>query len=228
MNTDFESFPKMARFSREVVITEKIDGTNAQILIVPTKDFSCDYDPSNPPVVAGDLMDPAAVNIYAGSRTRWLQPGKVTDNYGFAQWVAENAEDLKKLGPGRHFGEWWGAGIQRRYGQAGKHFSLFNASRWHQNGYLGVSEEVDGVWRLGPVSCGVVPTLYRGEFTGSCVYSACDLLRSVGSVAAPGFRDPEGIIVYHTAGKVGFKKTLKNDSVSKSSVTTNQLIPDSL
>lgn len=31
---DFEGFPKMARLSREVVITEKIDGTNAQVLIV--------------------------------------------------------------------------------------------------------------------------------------------------------------------------------------------------
>jgi len=216
MNTDFESFPKMARFSREVIITEKIDGTNAQILIVPAKD--CPYDASNPPVVAGDLMDPAAVNIYAGSRTRWLQPGKVTDNYHFAEWVSENAEDLKKLGPGRHFGEWWGAGIQRRYAQTGKHFSLFNAGRWHPSVIGAVYEVVEGAWRDGPNCCGVVPTIYKGEFTGSCVYSACDFLRSVGSVAAPGFMDPEGIIVYHTAGKVGFKKTLKNDEKAKSEI----------
>jgi hypothetical protein len=31
----FESFPRMARLSRECVISEKIDGTNAQIAIVP-------------------------------------------------------------------------------------------------------------------------------------------------------------------------------------------------
>lgn len=33
--TPFQEFPKMARLSRECVITEKIDGTNAQILVTP-------------------------------------------------------------------------------------------------------------------------------------------------------------------------------------------------
>lgn len=33
MTHDFIEFPKMARLSREVVVTEKIDGTNAQIFI---------------------------------------------------------------------------------------------------------------------------------------------------------------------------------------------------
>ncbi|MES2133853.1 MAG: RNA ligase family protein [Bacteroidota bacterium] len=32
-NLDFLEFPKMPRLSREVIITEKIDGTNAQLLI---------------------------------------------------------------------------------------------------------------------------------------------------------------------------------------------------
>ena len=31
--TEFQPFPKIPRLSREIVITEKIDGTNAQILI---------------------------------------------------------------------------------------------------------------------------------------------------------------------------------------------------
>ena len=34
------------------------------------------------------------------------------------------------LVPGRHFGEWWGSGIQRGYGLDEKTFSLFNAYRW--------------------------------------------------------------------------------------------------
>ena len=32
-NLEFREFPKIARLSREVIISEKIDGTNAQILI---------------------------------------------------------------------------------------------------------------------------------------------------------------------------------------------------
>lgn len=32
-NLEFQEFPKMARLSRDIIITEKIDGTNAQLLI---------------------------------------------------------------------------------------------------------------------------------------------------------------------------------------------------
>jgi hypothetical protein len=35
-------------------------------------------------------------------------------------------------------------------------------------------------------------------------------------MAAEGFMDPEGIVVYHTAGNVGFKKTIENDDQPKS------------
>lgn len=83
---EFQGFPKMARLSREVIISEKLDGTNAQILI--TED--------------GEML--------VGSQTRWITPED--DNYGFARWAEENrAELLCKLGHGRHFGEWWGQGI---------------------------------------------------------------------------------------------------------------------
>lgn len=218
-STGFQVFPKMGRMFRDMVITEKLDGTNAQILIVPSKD--CPYDPCNPPVHCEDQMDPKAVNLYAGSRSRWLQPGKSTDNYGFAQWVKDNAEELKKLGLGRHFGEWWGAGIQRRYGKTEKIFSLFNSGRWHPNAFGGVSEEIDGVWKPGPKCCRVVPVLYRGEFSTQKVLEVCYDLRLKGSLAAPGFMDAEGIITYHEASKTSFKTTLKDDEKAKSAVTTN-------
>ena len=39
-NLEFLEFPKMARLSREIIITEKIDGTNAQILITEDGDLS--------------------------------------------------------------------------------------------------------------------------------------------------------------------------------------------
>src|SRR5687767_3287692 len=104
INLEFLEFPKMARLSREVIISEKIDGTNAQILITEDGGF------------------------YTGSRNRWVTPEQ--DNFGFSKWAHENKELLMKLGVGRHFGEWWGAGIQRTYGLKEKRFSLFNSSRW--------------------------------------------------------------------------------------------------
>ena len=174
MTYEFEAFPKMPRLSREIIITEKIDGTNAQVFIADDG------------------------TILAGSRTRWITPAD--DNYGFAAWVEKNADELRNLGPGRHFGELWGAGIQRKYGQDRKRFSLFNVSRW--------SEER-------PSCCDVVPTLYRGDFTTEAVDDTIAVLRDTGSMAAPGFMQPEGVIVFHLAGNVRFKKTLEKDEVPK-------------
>lgn len=190
--TEFTPFPKMARLSREVVITEKLDGTNASIFITPgyrgAETIHAWFDEAT----ATDMV------MYAGSRTRWITPGN--DNYGFAAWVAENAETLQQLGEGHHFGEWWGAGIQRRYGKTDKTFSLFNVGRW-------------GVDR--PACCDVVPTLYIGVFTTGAVEEALAQLETQGSAAAPGFMDPEGVVVYHTAARVGFKKTIKKDEQPK-------------
>lgn len=174
---DFVEFPKIARLSREVVVTEKIDGTNAQICI-------------------GDDG-----SIAAGSRNRWITPE--ADNFGFAAWVSEHADELRKLGPGRHFGEWWGHGIQRRYGLAEKRFSLFNVSRW--------SDDAER-----PSCCHAVPVLYRGLFDTAAVDQCLQSLIFKGSVAAPGFMKPEGIIVFHLAGNVGFKKTIEKDEEPKS------------
>lgn len=173
---EFLEFPKMARLSREIIVTEKIDGTNAQIWI--SDDGS---------------------EIRAGSRSRWISPGD--DNFGFAIWVEDNRDDLLKLGPGRHFGEWWGAGIQRRYGLSEKRFSLFNVARW-------------GAER--PACCHVVPVLYRGLFDQDAIEAALDDLRLNGSRAAPGFMKPEGVVVFHVAGNVGFKRTIEKDDQPKS------------
>lgn len=171
---DFIAFPKMPRLTREIIVTEKLDGTNAQILVGEDG------------------------TVLAGSRTRWITPD--ADNYGFARWVQDHADDLRQLGVGRHFGEWWGAGIQRRYGLTEKRFSLFNTARWS-------SER--------PACCHVVPVLYQGPFDTACVEDAIADLRMGGSVAAPGFMDPEGVVVFHIAGNVGFKKTLHKDEMPK-------------
>src|SRR5690606_23517611 len=99
-------------------------------------------------------VDPAfdLGGIYAGSRNRWLTPDK--DNFGFARWVAERAEALiPVLGPGLHYGEWWGKGIQRGYGVENKRFSLFNTARW-------ADQHQRPDW---PEDVYVVPILGRGD-----------------------------------------------------------------
>jgi hypothetical protein len=172
---EFTAYPKMARLSRECVITEKIDGTNA-----------CVY-------VAEDG------SVIAGKRTSWITPER--DNFGFAAWVRDHADDLRELGPGRHFGEWWGSGIQRRYGLSEKRFSLFRVDKWSESR---------------PACCHVVPVLYRGIFTTEAVNETLAGLARNGSSAAPGFMKPEGIVVFHTAAGIGFKKTIEGDEVPKS------------
>jgi hypothetical protein len=169
----FESFPKIARLFRDCIVTEKIDGTNAQILVTPDE-------------------------VKAGSRNRWITPE--ADNFGFARWVQANADMLRGvLGEGRHFGEWWGPGIQRGYGLAEKRFSLFNVSKWR---------DVQP-----PLYC--VPVLYESDFSTTRIEGVKDMLRSHGSFASPGFMRPEGIVVFHTASGQLFKSTLEDDEKPK-------------
>jgi len=181
----FEEYPKTPRLMRDIIVTEKIDGTNAQVFISESG------------------------AILAGSRSRWITPKE--DNYGFAKWVESNREELLRLGPGRHFGEWWGAGVQRRYDQPRKRFSLFNVARWSE--YFAGAERNEFASR--PSCCDVVPVLYSGPFSESGIALSLDTLRRGGSVAAPGFMRPEGIIVFHTAAQKPFKILLENDDKAK-------------
>lgn len=200
---EFEAFPKIPRMSRDIVITEKLDGTNASIFIgqgVGPLGALAQKD--------GVWMAKDDLWMVAGSRTRWICPSD--DNYGFAVWARDNADELFGLGVGHHFGEWWGRGIQRNYSQPERHFSLFNTGRWARLG----CEPLDGQ-TIAPLCCSVVPTLYRGLFGQAPIEKAVTELRIYGSRAAPGFMDPEGIVVYHTAAGQMFKKTLKGDGQPK-------------
>jgi len=174
---EFTAFQKLPRLSREVIITEKIDGTNASVCITEDGQF------------------------LVGSRTRWITPEN--DNHGFAAWAYSNKEELMKLGVGHHFGEWWGTGIQRRYGIADKRFSLFNTARWSDP-------------ETRPACCDVVPVLAAGVFSSPMIEAQILRLQADGSVAAPGFMNPEGIVIYHTAAGISFKKTIDKDEIPKS------------
>src|SRR5690242_770744 len=60
----FQAWPKIPRLFRRFIITEKIDGTNAAVVV--TED--------------GEVL--------AQSRTRFITPD--SDNFGFAAWVKEH------------------------------------------------------------------------------------------------------------------------------------------
>ena len=192
---EFTPFQKIPRFYRDIIVTEKIDGTNAQILI-------------------GEDM-----SITAGSRNRYITPAD--DNYGFADWVQANRDDLLKLGPGRHFGEWWGNGIGRGYGLKERPFSLFNTVRWCMHDAVPQQIKTNDprivtMQDVLPECCHLVPVLYSGVMSDIFIDYSLDLPEIEGSVAAPGYMNPEGVVIFHTAANRCFKATLKNDDLPKS------------
>lgn len=203
MSDGFRAFQKIGRLNRDIIVTEKLDGTNAQVAIIPYHERE-DYPGILPVGMAKTIeIDGQPYLIAAGSRNRWIKPGD--DNYAFAAWVWDNTQELAKLGPGHHFGEWWGKGIQRGYGLKEKRWSLFNVSRWGDDA-------------VRPACCHVVPTLFAGQFSSSSVNTSVLFLHVTGSKAAPGFMKPEGVIVYHTSNGALFKVTCENDDTPKSRV----------
>jgi hypothetical protein len=209
MNEEFEfqKWGSISRLFRPIVITEKIDGTNAQVNIIHEELVKDELDGVGR--MSGEASrfteesfvwghgELGTFGIFAGSRKRYVN--KQNDNYGFAAWVWDNADELTKLGPGRHYGEWWGPKIQRNYGLKERRFSLFNVMRY----VLDPS--------LVPRCCHVVPLMYVGEFSDNQPLAALSRLRIGGSLAAPGFMNPEGVVVFHTHSKTLFKVTLEGD-----------------
>jgi len=108
---EFEPWPKIPRaILGDVVVTEKIDGTNACVIV----------------------QDGVIVGIQ--SRKRMLNVGKENDNYGFASYVVQNMDKFLELGEGKHFGEWAGLGIQKNpHNLDAKYFFLFNTRRWGEH-----------------------------------------------------------------------------------------------
>jgi len=190
---EFKKFPKITRFSRPIIITEKIDGTNGQIYID-------DHG-----------------NIFAGSRNRWLTIEE--DNHGFCAWVMKHREELiEGLGPGRHYGEWWGQGINRGYGLTEKRFSLFNVQRWipPEAVYIDYPCVEGPAVQWAPAYCSVVPILEVCEdFETDIILATLALLEHEGSRAAPGFMRPEGIVICHVPSGHLYKKTIEHDDEGK-------------
>lgn len=178
---EFESFRSIEILESPVVITEKIDGTNAQIVI--GEDGS----------------------IRAGSRNRWITPED--DNYGFAKWVEDNSSYLREtLGVGRHFGEWYGAGINAKYGLKEKRLALFNTHRWNKE-------------LIQHPSIDVVPILYNGLYKPTIVGEVMSDLAQNGSKLVPGFMFPEGIVILFLRNNALFKNVFHREDVG---ITTKE------
>ena len=171
---EFISYTKIPRLSRECLITEKIDGTNAQIYIKYGK-------------IVG-----------VGSKNRWIT--SENDNFGFARWVKQHDAEILGLGDGRHYGEWWGVGIQRGYDLSERRFTLFRAPKYGELPYPLIK---------------LVPILYEGLFTTQVAESVISNLAFTGSHAVPGYMKPEGIVIFHKASGQLFKKTIEHDEESK-------------
>lgn len=200
--SDFPSFGKIPRFNRDIVVTEKIDGTNGLIAICDgdnCEGLPCDENGEYHPKfeLSDSWRDPC---LYAGSRNRWLT--LENDNYGFAAWVKENNKELLKLGPGRHYGEWYGKGIARNYGLQDRRFMLFNTARWSDP-------------ELRPSVCEVSTVLYEGNLQNWWPESTLAALGAYGSRHVPGFMNPEGVIIFHKSANQLFKVTLQNDATPK-------------
>jgi len=217
---EFQKFNKIPRLSRDCTISEKLNGTNASVVIVEYGQIDksvCDFItdcclnlPEN--FQEGTYNYPTdKLYLFAGSRNRWINPQN--DNYGFAKWAKDNAKELVGLGRGHHYGEWWGSGCQIGYGLKEKRFSLFNVGKWHdkQNGKLPEDSKLEYC----PSCCNVVPILFKGEFTTENINYTLEDLKINGSYAALGFMNPEGIIIFHQASGQLFKKTILNDEKPK-------------
>ncbi|WP_326554639.1 RNA ligase family protein [Micromonospora sp. NBC_01813] len=153
---------------RHMTVTELIDGANCCVYIEQRG--------------SGWLVG-------AQSRNRVLTVDN--DHYGFAEWVSAEAEALVELlGPGRHYGEWWGAGINRNYGLSERRWTPLHPKRQVSAPEIGIQP---------------LPMLYEGAFTVFMVQEAIEHLRCNGSMAAPGFMEPEGVLIFGGPGWTVFR-----------------------
>lgn len=188
MTIEFKAWPKISRLANEkVTVTEKIDGTNACVIFLPHEED-------------GPAAGLPGYRVGVQSRSRLITVDN--DNFGFAKWVDLHSASLfADLGFGYHYGEWWGSGIQRGYGleKGEKRFSVFNAVRWQQAFEEGHKFSTPGL--------STVPLLAHGPFELVNVRDIAHRLYIGGSHAAPGFLNPEGVVVYLHEAKVSYKVT---------------------
>lgn len=180
---DFKAFEKITAIKKiDMCITQKIHGTNAQIVILEYPE-NIENAPEWMKATTTETVevDGKYYFIRCGSRTRWIYPGD--DNYGFAAFVDKHKEEfIRKLGVGQHFGEWAGLGVNSGEGLDHKVFVLFDHWKFPPERAL-------------PPQTVVVPVLYQGPFDLAKIEEVMADLKANGSKLAPGFMRPEGVVV---------------------------------
>lgn len=175
----FEAWPKTKHIDKalgSVVVTEKIDGTNACIVFEPDG------------------------TMYVQSRNRIITP--FADNQGFAKWAARNEKDLLHvLGVGRHYGEWWGKGIGRKYDMNHNVFSVFNVGRFYRTepgAEDSMATRAKGTRIFNEISA--VPHIFTGTYGCEQMVTAIRRLEETQSLAAAAYgingAVPEGVCFY--------------------------------
>lgn len=192
---EFQKFNKIARLSRDIVITEKLDGSNICLCINENNE------------------------LFVGSRNHWLDGN--SDNFGSWHWAMDNKEALLRLGQGYHYGEWIGKGIQRNYGLDERRVYLFNVNKWcmwnEEPKVISINPKTgeEKKQEKAPKCCYVVPVLYQGIFCEGAIDSCIKMLDQQGSRAISGFKPAEGVVIFHKASGTLFKKTIENDEKPK-------------
>lgn len=189
---EFRKWGSTPRWHKGLTITEKINGTNACIVIYNGQ-------------------------VKAQSRNRMITPDD--DNAGFAKWVYDNAGVLTDtLGYGYHYGEWFGPGIQKNpLGVESKRFALFGATKYTEgNGYE--LSKVDGLETVPLLFHGqghyrtIPDVIDRLIAAGTEVKGAKKEVNPMGFVGAA---KAEGIIVYHKETQQKYKILLEDDAFHK-------------
>lgn len=217
---EFKAFEKIPALHKiEMSITQKCHGSNALVAIEEVTDINSSTERLEE-LVEHDMK---VYRIRAGSRTRWIYPSD--DNYGFAAFVNKNKEEfVSKLGPGRHFGEWTGLGINSGEGLDKKVLVLFNFWECPPERPL-------------PPNTVVVPVLYQGALDLTKIDEVMLDLKTNGSKLCPGFMRPEGVVITMLGHKVkkvfeseetkwrGADKKYKDDKEAKSHPDVDKYLP---
>lgn len=186
------------------VLTEKIDGYPVSLHIDLIKLRQNRAVTLTPGDVAQLTRGGRAVfyRVWVQYRNRPVTLDK--DLKGVAAWARQNAAGLSRvLGPGVHMGEWWGYKINRGYGlpRGERRLSLYNTARWsHVDG-----RQVPGLYSM--------PVLWEGDLgqNWSHIVEVMDKLQVEGSRAVPGYRYPQGAVLYHQDANVMMMHLFKNE-----------------
>lgn len=198
---EFKEFAEIKHLIKvTALVTQKLHGTNASVWIYEIDLTQTKLDKIWPIEITDSLKAFVTTDgkylVRPAKRTSFISIEK--DNFNFAQWVSTSKDDLARvLGAGTHFGEWIGPGINSGEGIKEKRFVLFDVMRFETQ-----KEEMTKV-NLWPSRLDLVPKLAL-ETTGDLRSLADRImaeLKEKGSVYAPGFMRPEGIVINVLGGQ---------------------------